>query len=393
VENAINSREGLPLPNDVQQAQSQKLASHMAGLAAKGDGFLTFEEFMQEALYAPGLGYYSAGAAKLGAAGDFVTAPELSPLFGHALANQLIQVTEATKPRILELGAGSGRLALEILRAYRDSGAELPNYQILEVSADLASRQRALFASDAPDLLANITWLHALPDNIEGAVIANEVLDAIPCRLAERDETGWRECGVGFSDSNELEWRTRNANADFLALLLNVLPGGMNFAPGYRAEFNPQAQALVGTLASRLSHGAAFMIDYGFPAREFYHEDRKTGTLMAHYRHRAHSDLFAWPGLQDLTSHVDFSALAHAADDADATLYGYCSQASFLLNCGILGLMDATLSTVASAKMTAGCQRLLSEAEMGELFKVLAFGRGIEEPFMGFSRGDRLHTL
>jgi SAM-dependent MidA family methyltransferase len=389
----MHTREALPEPDGVQQAQSQKLASHLARLAARSKGFLTFEEFMQEALYAPGLGYYSAGAAKLGANGDFVTAPEISPLFGRALAKQLIQVTEATKPRILELGAGSGRLALEILNAYRDCAVELPSYQILEVSADLASRQRALFASIAPELLNNIAWLHELPDEIEGAVIANEVLDAIPCRLAERNDAGWRECGVGFTAGNTLAWRTRTAGAQFLHSLSKVLPPGERFPPGYRAEFNPQAQALVGTLASRLSLGAAFMIDYGFPSREFYHEDRKAGTLMAHYRHRAHSDLFAWPGLQDLTAHVDFSALAHAADDANATLYGYSSQASFLLNCGILGLMDATHSTVASAKITAGCQRLLSEAEMGELFKVLAFGRGIEEPLIGFSRGDRLHTL
>jgi SAM-dependent MidA family methyltransferase len=383
----------LPEPDAVERAQSAKLVSHIARLSAKRAGFLGFEQFMHEALYSAGLGYYSAGAKKLGRDGDFVTAPEISPLFGRALSAQLMQVTAHTTPEILELGAGSGKLALQVLNAYREAQAPLTRYAILEVSADLASRQRSLLEEHAPDLVSSVVWLDTLPDQISGAVIANEVLDAVPCRLAHRDPAGWNEVGVGIDASGALQWQERRADAAFLASLKRLVSCEAELAIGYRAEFNPQAAALVATLATRLLAGAAFIIDYGFPAREFYHPARHAGTLMAHYRHRAHTDLLRSPGLQDLTGHVDFTALAHAADDANATLMGYTSQASFLLNCGILELIDETLPTNAGARLKGGVQTLLSEAEMGELFKVLAFGRGIEDALIGFSRGDRLASL
>jgi SAM-dependent MidA family methyltransferase len=390
----MHAREPLPEPDELQQLQSQALARHLVRLADERGGFLPFDVYMHEALYASGLGYYSAGATKFGAAGDFVTAPEISPLFGAALAAQLAQITTATAPLILELGAGSASLALAVLRAYENAGVPLSGYRILEVSADLATRQKELLSRQAPALVGKVTWLQSLPDVISGAVVLNEVLDAIPCSIAEFEgDGGVSEIGVRASAEGGLALDKRAADARFIAALREVLPEDITLPPGYRAEFNPQARALITTLASRIDTGCALVIDYGFPGHEFYHPARREGTLMAHYRHRAHGDILAWPGLQDITAHVDFSAIAHAADDADATLYGYASQASFLMNCGILDLIGPSVSHKAHAELLGGVQRLLSEAEMGELFKVLAFGRGLDEPLLGFASGNRLSAL
>jgi SAM-dependent MidA family methyltransferase len=355
-------------------------------------GFLPFERYMHEALFAPGVGYYSAGATKFGAAGDFVTAPEMSPLFAEALANQMKQVLDHSSEDILELGAGRGRLALDILKSFAQRGWALPHYRILEVSGDLRQRQQQLFDAEAPELGTHVEWLDAMPEVITGAVIANEVLDAVACQIFELDHDGWFEIGVGHHFGVLKEARLRlDAEPAALERIADILePASLP----YRVEVSPAAAALVATVAERLEKGAAFFIDYGFPDIEMYHPQRVGGTLMAHYRHHAHSDALLWPGLQDLTVHVDFTAMATAADDAGAFIYGYTSQARFLLNCGILAhLVDASGDALTQLRRTPGLQRLISEAEMGELFKVLAFGRGIEETLLGFKDGDRLGRL
>ncbi len=390
---ATRAPANLPEPEAEALLRSAELRRRLLALIDGGGGFLGFERYMQEALFAPGLGYYSGASTKFGSAGDFVTAPEMSALFGQALARQLQQIMAQSRGEILELGAGSGRLALDILSAFKARGVELPRYRILDVSGDLRQRQQQLFAQQAPELNRQVEWLDALPEEIEGAVIGNEVLDALPCEIYELDQHGWFEIGVCQHQGELIEGR-RPAAAVLPAHLEEIAARLMPQALPYRLEVTPLASALVSTIAERLSHGAALFIDYGFPAHEFYHPQRVMGTLVAHYRHHVHSDVLLWPGLQDLTAHVDFSAMAHSADDAGATLYGYTSQARFLLNCGVLELIgDPSQDALRTLQATPGLQRLVSEAEMGELFKVLAFGRGIEEPLIGFVSGDRLARL
>jgi SAM-dependent MidA family methyltransferase len=390
---AAQAPANLPQPDAAALSHSALVRDRVLELIDAAGGFLPFSCFMQEALYAPGLGYYSGSASKFGSAGDFVTAPEISGLFGRALATQLQQIMAQSSAEILELGAGSGRLALDILSSLQQAGIELPRYRILDVSGDLRQRQQQLFLACAPELDRQVEWLDALPEQLRGAVIGNEVLDAIACEIYELDQAGWFEIGVGQKDGELYEAR-RPVEGSLPCYLQQV---ALELAPAalpYRLEVTPAASALVATIAERLTQGAALFFDYGFPAHEFYHPQRVMGTLMAHYRHHAHSDALLWPGLQDLTAHVDFTAMAHSADDAGATLYGYTSQARFLLNCGVLELI-AKPSSDPLKRLTAtpGLQRLMSEAEMGELFKVLAFGRGIEERLIGFMAGDRLARL
>jgi SAM-dependent MidA family methyltransferase len=383
----------LPEPDAAALLQSQRLLGRLRDVIRASAGFIGFDAFMQEALFAPGLGYYSAGSTKLGANGDFTTAPETSPLFAQSLAVQIAEVLPHSADSILELGAGSGRLGLDLLLALRDRHGLKPRYAILEVSGDLRERQQALFAAE-PELFTQVQWLDQLPETIDGVVIGNEVLDAVPCRVAEFDAGCWWEIGVALDDEQQIREARRPAPSDLIADLGDLAQQFSGDDARYRLELNPQARALVSTLAARLKRGAAFLIDYGFPDHELYHPQRAMGTLMAHYRHRAHGDLLRWPGLQDLTSHVDFTAMAHAADDAGAALYGYTSQARFLINCGIASLAASNPGgDIAHLRSMPGMQRLTSEAEMGELFKVLAFGRGIDQPLLGFAVGDRLARL
>jgi SAM-dependent MidA family methyltransferase len=383
----------LPEPESEALSRSAALCRRLLALIDAAGGFLPFERYMQEALFAPGLGYYSGPSAKFGSAGDFVTAPEMSPLFGKALARQVQQIMAHSSAEVLELGAGSGRLALDMLLALKAAGVQLPRYRILDVSGDLRARQQQLFMQRAPELMQQVEWLDSLPSDLSGAVIGNEVLDALACEIYELDQAGWFQIGVCQQHGQLIEGRRPIEGAlpsHLQAIASELTPEALP----YRLEVTPAAGALVSTIAERLSQGAALFLDYGFPAHEFYHPQRVMGTLVAHYRHHVHSDVLLWPGLQDLTAHVDFTAMAHSADDAGATLYGYTSQARFLLNCGVLELMaDASSDALTRLKATPGLQRLVSEAEMGELFKVFAFGRGIDEPLLGFINGDRLARL
>jgi SAM-dependent MidA family methyltransferase len=335
-------------------------------------GWISFARYMELALHAPG-GYYAGGARKFGAQGDFVTAPELGALFGRTLARQL---RELPHERILEIGAGSGALAATLL------GELSAEYLILETSAELRDRQRKRLGSQA-------TWLERLPEDFSGIVIANEVVDAMPVHALAWREAGVMERGVAL-ESGSLVWRERPAAGEVLEAAKFI-----EVTPPYESEIGLAGQAWVRELGARLQEGALFIIDYGFPAHEYFHADRGTGTLMCHHRHRAHGDVFARPGLEDLTAHVDFSALARAGQEAGLDILGYATQAQFLVNCGITDVLgEANVeNALRYAPLAAEANRLLSPAEMGELFKVLAVGRGVERPLAGFARNDRSHTL
>jgi SAM-dependent MidA family methyltransferase len=405
----------LPDPDPSAVAHSCTLAGRIHAAIAAHGGWIRFDRFMQFALYEPGLGYYSSAGRKFGPQGDFVTAPELSPLFAGSLARQVSQWFDEVPARVVEFGAGTGRLAAGLIEALQVRGTPAERYTIVELSADLRARQHETLARHVPGALSAVTWIERLPDAIEGVVIGNELLDAMPVRLFEIGARGVAEVGVAEAahgagaapTSPAFTYAVRPADAAFAAAVEAALQragtAGLLEA-GYRSELGEQASAWVATVAGVLSRGALLLIDYGFPAAEFYHPQRAGGTLACHYRHRVHGDPFHWPGLQDITAHVDFSAVADAAAGQGLELLGYTSQARFLVNCGLIdALAEATRAEassnaaradpVAHARATGAVQTLLSEAEMGELFKAIAFGRGITQPSCGFVRGDRSATL
>ena len=382
----------LPVPSPDAAAHSERLRAHIAHEIATAGGWIGFDRYMDLALYAPGLGYYTAGARKFGdalAGGDFVTAPEISPLFGQALAAQvaeiLAQVTPGRPGRILEFGAGTGRLAHDVLGTLARANVPVERYEIVEVSADLRERQHALLAGWP------MMWHETLPTGFEGVIIANEVLDVMPVRLFVKRPGGFAERGVTI-DGEVFRFDDRAADEVLRKAAAEIETEGAEGAPlveGYASEIGFVARAWTAQLASVLARGVALLIDYGFPRREYYHPQRLMGTIMCHYRHRAHADPFWLPGLNDITAHVDWTAIAQAAHETGLELLGYTAQSRFLLNCGLLELLAQDLTPARSAAV----QRLISEAEMGELFKVLAIGRGVATPLRGFARGDRLHTL
>jgi SAM-dependent MidA family methyltransferase len=380
----------MPQPDADAAESSRRLAALIADEIEQAGGWIPFARYMELALYAPGLGYYSGGARKFGAAGDFVTAPELSPLFAEALAAQLEPVLAASAPRLLEAGAGSGALALGLLRELERRGTLPERYEILELSGELRARQQDTLARGAPHLAGRVAWLDALPDSFSGAVVANELLDALPVNIVAWREDGVFERGVALANG-AFTWQDRPAAGALLAV-----SQGLTFVvPPYVSEIALAARAWVAEWGRILRRGALLLIDYGFPQREYYHPQRAEGTLMCHYRHHAHGDPLWLPGLNDITAHVDFTAIAEAGHDAGLDVLGYTSQAQFLLNCGLAQLLEAHQAdgAAAYAALASGAQKLISPAEMGELFKVLALGRGIEAPLQGFARGDRLHAL
>lgn len=351
-----------------------------AEIAAAG-GWLPFDRFMNLALYAPGLGYYAGGRRKFGRmpaeGSDFVTAPEMSPLFGRALARQLAQAMDASGCReVVEFGAGSGALAAQLIAELERLSAGLARYRIVELSAELRERQRERLAH----WQGRVEWLDALPPVLEAVVVGNEVLDAMPVQLLAFDGRVWHERGVVSAGAGF-------AFADRDTTLRPPLETGV--VPGTVTEIHPQAEAFVTTLARRLKRGAAFFLDYGFPEAEYYHPQRHGGTLMCHQAHQADTDPLVAVGDKDITAHVNFTGIALAGQDAGLVVLGYTTQANFLLNCGIADLLaGATLAERAMA------HRLLAEHEMGELFKVIGFAplAGAFDA-LGFERGDRSHRL
>jgi SAM-dependent MidA family methyltransferase len=380
----------LPTPTPDALAHSQRVAAHLRALIDTAGGWISFAQFMEAALYAPGLGYYAAGAMKFGAAGDFVTAPEMTPLFGRTLAHAIAPVLAETGGEVLELGAGSGRLAVDVLGELARLDALPARYCILEVSADLRQRQQELIARELPQLAERVHWLDALPAHFSGVILGNEVLDALPVELLHWTEEAPLSRGV-IVEGDAFAWQDRPI-AD---PLLRARADALNLAPGYLSEINLAADALIASLAHGMDRGLILMVDYGFSANEYYHPQRHMGTLRAHYRHHALDDPFYLPGLCDLTAHVDFSAVARAGMAAGLELAGYTSQASFLLNSGLTELLMQTPPSDAAAYLPQAnaVQRLVSPAEMGELFKVIGLSKGGIAPLAGLVRGDRRHSL
>lgn len=389
----MSSAADLPLPEPSALAHSARVVAHVDAALVAAGGWIPLARYIDLALYAPGLGYYVAGTSKLGAAGDFTTAPEMTPLFGAALATQVAAILEATATReVVEFGAGSGRLAADVLNTLAERDALPSRYAILEVSAELIRRQQATLQRHAPRHLSRVEWLEGLPTAIDGAVIANEVLDAIPPHVVVRKSGQYFELGVAQDEAGGA-WRLaeRPAPAWLAALAAARFPPDID----YLSEVNPAAEALVGEIGRRLRGGAALFVDYGFPRSEYFHPQRAAGTLLCHYRHRVHDDPLRWPGLSDITAHVDFTAVAEAGERAGLTVAGFAAQAPFLLGCGILDLLNAVGAPDTASYMEAASavQRLLSPAEMGELIKVLALARNERILWPGFALVNRCARL
>ncbi|MBK7023359.1 MAG: SAM-dependent methyltransferase [Sulfuritalea sp.] len=390
----------LPAPGPDARAASAALSRLIAEEIGAHGGWLSFARYMELALYAPGLGYYAGGAHKFGdheAGGDFLTAPELTPLFAAALARQVAQVIAASSPQVIEAGAGSGRLAADLLTALAAMDCLPERYRILELSGELRARQQATLAARAPQFADRVEWLDELPEHFSGCLVGNELLDAMPTHALRwsdgTDEAALLERGVGLKDS-ELAAAERPATGALLAAA-----EALGIRAPYRGEISLAARSWVSELARRLEQGALLLIDYGLPRHELYHPLRDGGTLRCHYRHRVHEDPFWFPGLSDITTHVDFTAVAEAGFDAGLKVLGFTSQANFLLNCGIGDLLQTSkvdAGDTASAddlRARGAVNVLLSPNEMGELFKVIALGRGVPGPLLGFARADRVHAL
>lgn len=379
----------MPAPSDDARRHSDRLGEAIRKEIDTSDGWIGFDRFMEMALYAPGLGYYVAGAAKLGSDGDFVTSPEISPLFGRTLARQIAELIERTGGDVLELGAGSGTMAADVLGELQNVDRLPRRYLILETSPQLVERQQRTLQQRQPALTGRIEWIGALPEHFDGAVIANEVLDALPAHLVAWRRDGLYERGVSWKEG--FVWSERPLRPGTLRSAAEAIGA----EPDYVSEISLVAPALVHCLSAALRKGALLFVDYGFGRREYYHPQRSLGTLMCHYRHRAHDDPFFLPGLQDLTAHVDFTAVAEAGIDAGLNILGYTTQAHFLVNSGITQLLEQQYADAATSRfaLTSGVQKLLSPAEMGELFKVIALGRNIDGPLIGFTSGDKSRLL
>jgi len=380
----------LPQPGTEAQAASAALAALIAQEINDQSGWISFARHMELALYAPRLGYYTGGAAKLGSAGDFITAPEISPHFGAALAGFASAVLPQTQNQIMEFGAGTGKLAADLLAELHHLGCPPERYYIVELSGELRSRQE-LRLKDFPE----VVWLDQMPGSFSGLVLGNEVLDAMPVQLVIKTTQGWNELGVTLQDG-AFAWSERGLSD---LTLLEQIPDRDELPIGYLTELHAVASGFMRSVAGMLDRsgaGLALWIDYGFPAAEYYLHQRDQGTLMCHYRHHSHTDPFYWPGLQDITAHVDFSAMCRAGDAAGLELLCYTSQAAFLINAGIGDLLlrcapDDALHYLPQAN---ALQKLVSPAEMGELFKVLVMGCNVNLPekMLHMNRNHRLET-
>ena len=370
------------------------LQSHIAQTIAARGGWIGFDEFMALALYTPGLGYYandslkfgplpgSGSDASAGGGSDFVTAPEMTPLFGQTLAAQVAQALQLTQTsEIWEFGAGSGALALQVLETLEAQGLPLPRYGIVDLSGTLRLRQQATLEKYA----AVVRWVSELPQSMQGVVIGNEVLDSMPVKLLSRVRGVWYERGVILNLAHDeqpasFSWSERATDLR--------PPCQIAGEHDFLTEIHEQADSFIRTLADKLQSGAIFLIDYGFPEHEYYHVQRHMGTVMCHRSHQSDPDPLSDAGLKDITAHVNFTGVALAAQEAGLGVLGYCTQARFLLNCGLAGLLEN-----APLRERVHAQRLIMEHEMGELFKVIGLFKGEPWDALGFSHGDRTHTL
>jgi SAM-dependent MidA family methyltransferase len=378
----------LPPPTEAEREHTARVEARVRERIGQADGWLPFDEFMQIALYEPGLGYYAAGSVKLGAAGDFVTAPEVSPLFGRCVARQCADVLRGGG-EVLEFGAGSGRLAAAVLAELAELDALPARYSILEVSPDLRERQRELLAQLPSVLRERVVWLDRLPDApLRGVVLANEVLDALPCERFVVREDGIREIGVAIGAHGalvEAEAPARAAVAEAVASLRRELREPL--PPGYASETCLRVPPWIGGVGGALAQGIALLFDYGLPRSHYYHRDRAAGTLRCHFRHRAHDDPLVNLGVQDITAWVDFTRVAEAAVDAGLAVRGYTTQAAFLLGNGIEAIIGSA-DPLAQVRLAGEARQLLLPGEMGEAFKAMALGRGWDAPLAGFALRD-----
>ncbi len=385
--------EALPEPCPAESQHVKRVDKYLRDTIEKQAGRIPFSRFMDIALFAPELGYYAAGAWKFGAGGDFVTAPELGSLFGRCLARQCAEVlTVIGGGSILEFGAGSGVLCVQILRALSDSGCLPDCYMILEPSPELRQRQRDVIAL-LPDALAErVIWVEHPPEaGLKGVILANEVLDAMPVERFRVCEPGYERFYVGAGETG-FDWRGQLVTDpdDPVCRLIQTY----KLTPGYVSECSLQGRAWAGQLAEWLEYGVAFLIDYGYSGEEYYHPQRRSGTLCCHFHHHVHDDPLILTGVQDITSHVDFSALAMAASLAGLDVLGFCNQASFLMDSGLMfELAESSRPVQQQLNLSSEIKRLTLPSEMGEVFKVIAFGRGMDESPSGFAGGNRAGQL
>lgn len=395
----IQVLENVPMPTEDAIEHSEQLYLHLKRQLQEQP--LAFCDLMQQLLHAPGLGYYSAGAPKIGAEGDFVTAPEISPFFGRALARQCVQILKVTSGDILEFGAGLGTLAIDILTQLEKDDCLPEHYFIVEISADLKQRQKQLIQAEIPHLFSRIVWLDKLPDQgFKGIILANEVLDAMPVHLFEMTATGPKDVQVVLDDQDDMTVElSEHLSPDLKEWFARSEIEAINFTEGYRSEVNLVMESWITALASCLEQGLILLIDYGYPRHEYYLPERTTGTLICYYRHHSHEQPLFLLGLQDVTAHVDFTAVAESASDAGLSVSGYTNQASFLSGCGILTLAEqaAESSQEKQFKIAQQIRTLIMPEEMGELFKVIALTKNLAieltSQLTGFSYSDLRHSL
>jgi SAM-dependent MidA family methyltransferase len=385
----------FPRLNSEQAEQLERSRELIAEAIRQAGGAIPFDRYMELALYAPGAGYYVNGARKFGEQGDFVTAPEISPLFSQCMANQCADLLQECSGNILEFGAGSGMMAADILARLQDLDALPERYQIMELSAELRARQAETLALRVPALSERVQWLDRLPDpGWSGVVLGNELLDAMPVSRFRRGADGWEESFVELqADGLGETWRPASPK---LAEALDTRQARVGvFPPGYVSEINLRLPGWMRAVADFLQRGAVLLLDYGYTERAYYHPERDRGTLICHFRHRAHADFLALPGLQDITANVDFSAVAEAGVAAGLELVGYTTQAQFLIGCGLDGLLagfdaadpDRYLPQLQAAK------QLILPSGMGERFQAIGFARDIAEPMRGFAMRDMRDSL
>ena len=385
----------LPQPASAAADLSETLARHISGEIEACGGAIPFSRYMELCLYTPGLGYYSAGQRKFGAGGDFITAPEVSSLFGRCLARCCVAVLQETGGDILEFGAGSGRLAVDLLGELEALGCLPRHYFILERSADLQQRQQQLLRRELPQLYERVAWLDSLPPaGFRGVMLANEVLDAMAVERFHWDGNATTQYFVAQGEAG-FEWLERPVEIPRLQTAIDTLVHDYELPAGYVSEVNLSLGPWLQSVAGRLLEGLLLLVDYGYAREEYYHKQRSGGTLMCHYRQRAHTDPFLWPGLQDITAHVDFTAVAEAAVTAGVAVSGYTTQAWYLLDCGIERLLQdaGPTDSVAYLKLAQQAKTLILPGEMGERFKCIALTRGTGLPLPGFRMQDFRYRL
>lgn len=390
------ARSTLPEPDADALTHSRRLIEFIhAQIAAQG-GAISFRDFMQHALYAPGLGYYTAGSHKLGEAGDFITAPESSPLFAQCIANAIQPaLLQLNVKNILEVGAGSGIMAAGILQQLQQSDCLPDHYYILELSSDLRARQQQTIAQQLPELVERVSWLDNLPNELSAVVLGNEVLDAMPVNLVQIQNGEVMERFVAL-EGDRFVWRDQPPTDERLQQRIEEIQNqtGETLPDGYISEINLLAEDWLKSLAQSLQQGLVLLIDYGFPRHEYYHPQRSTGTLMCHYRHHSHDDPFCFIGLQDITAHVDFTAMAEAAYEAGFSIDGYTSQGNFLLGSGLAELAQTAEDDVKTQLLVANqIKKLTLPHEMGELFKVIGLSKQLDVPLPGFMLRDMRNYL